>query len=485
MSDTAFLSATELAAGIKQKKFSSVELTQLYIDRIEQLDGDINAVVVRIFDRAMADAKAADEALARGEDLGPLHGVPMTIKESYVIEGTPVTFGLEAFRNNIAKKDGLAVSRFRSAGAHFIGKTNVPVNLADFQSYNPVYGVTGNPWNTGRTPGGSSGGSAAALAAGFTGLEAGSDIGGSIRNPAHFCGVFGHKPTWGIVPMQGHELVEGLPDVDLAVCGPLARSAEDLAVALNTMAGPIEREAVGWKLDLPAPDFQSLKELRVAIWPTDEVAPVSNEVADRATSVGETLAKLGATVSDTARPDFDVHKAHVAYQSLLNSVMSAGMSDAEFERARALSEAMDPNDMSDRAVVSRGMVLTHRHWVRYNNERERLRHAWVEFFKDWDILVCPQMALPAFPHDHSQFSQRTVSINGDDQYYFTQLFWAGLITNPYLPSTVFPTGPSPSEGLPIGLQAVSAPYRDYRTIEFTRLLAKEIGGFVPPPALAG
>ena len=194
-------------------------------------------MIVRTFDDALEKAAAADAVLSAGgansASLGPLHGVPMTIKESYVMANTPTTWGIKGFEGNISKTDGLAVQRFRQHGAHFLGKTNVPVELADFQSYNPIYGTTGNPFDTTRTPGGSSGGSAAALAAGFTGLEAGSDIGGSIRNPAHFCGVFGHKPTYGIVPLKGHELAPDMPDVDLAVSGPLARSAEDLELALG------------------------------------------------------------------------------------------------------------------------------------------------------------------------------------------------------------------------------------------------------------
>jgi len=235
MSSLAYLSAVELAARIKAREITSVELTRLYIDRIEKYDGDINAVIIRTFDDALEKAALADLALNEGRDLGPLHGVPMTIKESYVIADTPSTWGIEDFRDNVSDADGLAVRRFREAGAHFLGKTNVPTELADFQSYNPIYGTTGNPWDTSRTPGGSSGGSAAALAAGFSALDAGSDIGGSIRNPAHFCGVYGHKPTYGIIPMQGHELVAGIPEADLAVCGPLARSADDLRVALSIM----------------------------------------------------------------------------------------------------------------------------------------------------------------------------------------------------------------------------------------------------------
>lgn len=482
MSDLAFKSALELAAMIRDREISSAELTAHYIERIERLDGQgINAVPVRTFERAREDADRADAAMARGERLGPLHGVPMTIKESYVMQGTPTTWGLEAFRDNIGRSDGIAVSRFRAAGAHFLGKTNVPADLADFQTYNPLYGTTGNPWDTDRIPGGSSGGSAAALAAGLCALEAGSDIGGSIRNPAHFCGVYGHKPTWGIVPMAGHELLEHTPDADLSVCGPLARSAEDLAVALDTMAGAPGRERRGWRLELPAPGFSQLGDLRVALWADDGLCPVSAEISERVVSVGETLARLGATVSDTARPAFDAKRAHDTYVSLLNSVMSSAQPADEYARNVARAAEFDPADMSFRAVSARGMVLNHREWIRYNFKREHLRFAWDDFFEDWDILLCPQMSIPAFPHDHRPFRERTINVDGTQRDYFEQLFWSGLVTNAYLPSTVFPTGLS-REGLPIGIQAVGAAYRDRQTIEFARLIANELGGFqVPAP----
>ncbi len=480
MSDLAYLNATEAAARIKSGDISSVSLTEHYIDRIERYDGAVNAVIVRIFDEALKAAREADAAASRGEDLGPLHGVPMTIKESYVIAGTPSTWGLEDFRNNIAKEDGLAVRRFRAAGAHFLGKTNVPVELADFQSYNPIYGTTGNPFDTTRTPGGSSGGSAAAMAAGFSALEAGSDIGGSIRNPAHFCGVYGHKPTYGVIPMSGHELVSGLPEADLAVCGPLARSAEDLAVALDIMAGPAEREALGWQLALPKADFKDLAELRVAVWATDEMAPVDSETASRANQVAEVLRGLGATVSTTARPDFDLAVAHANYQTLLNSVMTAGLQADAVARIQERVNQLDPADMSSDAVSMRASVLPHRDWIRANGRREKLRRAWSAFFEDWDILICPQMATPAFPHDHKPFGERTLLVDNVPQPYGQQIFWAGMVVNAYLPSTVFPTGLSVG-GLPIGLQAVSAPYRDHRTIEFARQITRHIGGFVRPP----
>ena len=353
MTELHYQGALELAQRIRDGALSSVELTNHFIARIEALDGEVNAVVVRTFDAAREAAAAADAALADGRILGPLHGVPMTIKESYVMAGTPSTWGIEDFRDNVADEDGLAVKRFRSAGAHFLGKTNVPVDLADFQSYNPIYGTTGNPYDTSRTPGGSSGGSSAALAAGFSALEAGSDIGGSIRNPAHFCGVYGHKPTYGIIPMQGHELVANIPEADLAVCGPLARTADDLAQALAIMAGPATREAVGWQLALPPADFKDLNELRVAIWATDEMAPVSGEIQARAHAVAEVLAEAGATVSDTARPDFDKAFAQANYRTLLASVMTAAMTPEQVAAAQAVVDNLDPADTSQEAVSAR------------------------------------------------------------------------------------------------------------------------------------
>ena len=483
MVSLAYESALTLADRIKKRELSSRAVTELYINRIEKYDPDVNAVVVRTFEDALDRADEADRAAAGGLDLGPLHGVPMTIKESYALAGTPVTWGNEDFRDNISARDGLAVSRFRQAGALFLGKTNVPKDLADFQSYNAIFGTTGNPYDVSRTPGGSSGGSAASLAAGFCALEAGSDIGGSIRNPAHFCGVYGHKPTYGIVPMRGHELLPGTPQRDLAVCGPLARTPEDLKVALDVMAGPDEREATGWTLDLPSADFGDLKALKVALWGTDEVAPVSSEITERVLEVGELLSGLGARVSDAARPDMDLMAAHRNYQMLLASVMASAMTDEEAVRAKERADALDPEDRSSDAVNLRARVMSHRQWMRANTAREHLRRAWDRFFEDWDILVCPQMATVAFPHDHRPFSRRTLMVDGDEQPYFKQLFWAGMVVNAYLPSTVFPTGLS-REGLPIGLQAVSAPYRDHRTIEFTRQLAGHMGGFSPPAHLA-
>ncbi|MEM7407903.1 MAG: amidase [Pseudomonadota bacterium] len=475
----AFATASALARAIRAREVSSRELTEFYIGRIEQHDGDLNAVVVRDFDRALAAADRADAALAAGTATGPLHGVPMTIKESYNIEGLPTTFGIPAMRDNIAQTDADVVARFKSAGAHFLGKTNVPINLADLQSYNDIYGKTSNPWDLTRTPGGSSGGSAAALAAGLTGLDSGSDIGGSIRNPAHYCGVYGLKPTWNVISPIGHALPGTVAPGDLSVVGPMARSAEDLALAMDVVAGPNALDAAGWQLALPRPRKASLADYRVAIWADDARAPVDGPVAERIASIGETLARAGAVVSDTARPNLDIDAAIVNYKLLLHGAMSRRSTPEARAHFAEVVEALNADDLSDRALTARGTVQLHADWLARHNERTALRHAWRAFFDDWDILLCPQTATSAFAHDHQKFGARTIPVNGAPQPYFQQLFWAGLITGPYLPSTVFPTGPD-AAGLPIGVQAVGAEFDDYVTIDFCRLIAREIGGFTAP-----
>ena len=277
MRDIAFRSAAKLVAMVQRREISSEELLQLYLDRVRRFNPDLNAIVVMDVKRARTRAREADAAIARGESWGKLHGLPMTIKESYNVAGLPTTFGNPAFKNNIAARDALAVQRLKRAGVVLFGKTNVPLGLADFQSYNAIYGTTNNPWNKTRIPGGSSGGSAAALAAGMTGFESGSDIGGSIRNPAHFCGVFGHKPTWGLLPTRGHTLGTIAPS-DLSVIGPMGRSAEDLELGVSVMAGPDEIQSMGSRSRYLSAVKNSLRDYRARIWENDEQAPLCQRV---------------------------------------------------------------------------------------------------------------------------------------------------------------------------------------------------------------
>ncbi|REJ85575.1 MAG: amidase [Acidobacteria bacterium] len=443
---------------LRDGRIGSEELTRLFIARIEEHDDELNAIVVRDFDRALDAARAADAARARGESLGRLHGLPMTIKESYDIAGLPTTWGDPAAKDNRAQRDAVVVERFKGAGAHFLGKTNVPLNLADFQTFNAIHGTTHNPWRRGHTPGGSSGGSAVALATGMTALESGSDIGGSIRNPAHFCGVYGHKPTLGIVPTRGHQppgVPQSAQDPDLAVVGPLARSAEDLALAMEILAGPDVLEAPGWKLELPPPRATSLADLRVALWPDDPLAPVSEQIAGRIREVGERLAAAGATVSDTARPAFPTSLSHQTYLPLLDGMMAGPEGE-----------------------------LKYFDWMGLHGRRGFLREQWRQFFEQWDVVLCPISTTTAFPQDEEGGFERTLRVDGDERPYFEQVFWAGLATVAYLPATVFPTGLS-EDGLPIGVQAIGPAYGDRTTIEVARLMAQEIGGFQAPPGYGG
>ncbi len=479
MTELAFRSASDLAACIKARDIGCVELLNLYFDRVDRINADLNAIIVQIRDAAMARAEEADQALAKGEDWGPLHGVPMTTKESYDIAGTPTTWGAPHLKDNIASKDALAVSRLKAAGAVIFGKTNVPLMLSDFQSYNDIYGTTNNPWDLGRTPGGSSGGAAAALAAGLTGLETGSDIGGSIRNPAHFCGVFGHKPTWNLLPPRGHAMPGILTPSDISVIGPLGRSASDVETTVRIMAGPDEITSRGMKLDLP-PLTKRLSELSVAVWRDDDMAPVDASVSARVDAVAQALADAGAHVDFDARP-VDARHSHTVYQCLLQATMSARLPEDRYREIERRVAAMDSADDSIGAGIQRSQVARFREWTANNEQRTHLRWQWHEFFGRFDIVLAPMMATSAFVHDHRPFGERTVVVNGEAVSYFDQVFWAGLASVAYLPATVIPTGPD-AAGLPIGVQIIGPEYGDLITIGVARLLEEAGFAFTPAPA---
>ncbi len=468
MTDLHFRSATLLLRGLRQGEFSARELLEHFLARIDRLNPSINAVILQDRPGARARADAADAARARGESLGALHGLPMTVKESYDVAGMPTTWGIPELRDNVVSQDALAVQRLTAAGANVFGKTNVPIRLADFQSYNVIYGTTGNPWNPERTPGGSSGGSAAALAAGLTGLEIGSDIGGSIRNPAHFCGVFGHKPTWNLCPMRGHALGGVLTPTDISVIGPLARSAHDLEMSLRLMAIPDVMDAPGLQVNLRGL-HEPTSALRVAVWDSDPMCPSSDAVVKRVRAVAQTLADQGAAVSDTARPEFSPEHSHEVFNALLASAMSARMPDADFAAMVARADRASPEDRSPVAQQARWQTLRARDWVRLNEARTKLRWAWHRFFERYDVLITPIMPTTAFAHDHKAFGQRTIDIDGQQLPYFSQTFWAGLAGVSYLPATVIPGGQGP-DGLPIGVQLIGPAYSDMRLIQLAQRL---------------
>jgi amidase len=481
MLETPFRSAVDLAAQLRKKSIGCRELLELYIGRTERFNPKLNAIVAMDLAAARKRADAADAALARGEVWGPLHGVPMTVKESYDVVGMPTTWGLPELKENFPKANALAVDRLIKAGVVLFGKTNVPLLLADWQSYNAVYGTTNNPWDLTRSPGGSSGGSSAALAAGLTGIEAGSDIGASIRNPAHFCGVFGHKPTYGIVPPRGQALPGTYAPSDITVVGPMARSAADLAVALEVMAGPDEIEGAGWRLDLPKPKKKRLAEYRVALMLTDRNSEVDQPVQDQLQKLADFLAKSGAAVSDTARPAIDTSEAQRAYIALLRAATSGRQTDAVFAQNLAAAKALRPEDDGYYARMVRANTMHHRDWLAFNQARHRMRFAWAAFFKEYDLLLCPAAASAAFPHDQKgERYERTILVNGRQVPTTDQLFWAGYSCMAYLPSTVAPVGLT-EEGLPVGVQIIAPQYGDLTAIEFARLIEQEYRAFVPPP----
>jgi len=476
-----FCSAKQLASLIRKKKIGCLELLNLYWKRIERYNHKINAIIFMNIAAARKRAKQADKALAKGEVWGPLHGVPMTIKESYDVLGMPTTWGVPQFRDNYPTKNAIAVDRFLKAGVVLFGKTNVPLYLADWQTFNEIYGTTNNPWDVTRVPGGSSGGAAAALAAGLTGIEAGSDIGASIRNPAHYCGVYGHKPTFGIVSPRGQALPGVVAATDISVIGPMARSAEDLALALDVMAGPDEIDRAGWQLRLPRPNKKRLREYKVAVIYTDPEAEVDGEVQKRLYAVVDFLLKNKVKVSGNARPEIDSRQAYRNYIQLLRAATSGRMTPEMFQKNLEALRLIDPSDGSYQAQLIRAQAMYHKDWLALNEARHKMRLAWADFFRDYDLLLCPAATTAAFPHKQKgERWERMVVVNGQPQPSTTQMFWAGYSCNFYLPSTVAPAGFS-SEGLPVGVQIIGPQYGDHTCISFARLLEKEFQAFVPPP----
>jgi amidase len=448
-SDHAYGNAADLVGALAAKQVSSVELTDAAIARIEALDKAINAVVVRDFDRARQAARAADAALARGE-YGALLGLPMTVKEMFDVAGLPTTWGNPKFRDWTAPVDSLVIARLKAAGAVILGKTNVPFLARDYQSYNEIYGTTNNPWDLGRTPGGSSGGAAATLAAGFVALELGSDIVGSLRCPAHFCGVFAHKPSLDLVPLRGAG-PPGVPPLPvrggLLVAGPMARSASDLALELQVIAGPDElSEGVGYKLALPAARHQDLPGFRVLVVDAHPLCPTAESVRD-------------------------------ALDRLANRLSRA---DAKVARASPLLP-----DLAEAARVHvelvRGLTLSNREWISAIRLQERMRQQWRELAKSFDVVLCPASPTLAFPHDHRRDQEkRRLNIDGKEIRYRNQMVWSSMATVLGLPATVAPIGHS-AKGLPIGVQIIGPYLEDRTTIAFAGLVEREFGGFVPPP----
>jgi amidase len=481
--DVATATATELAQALRQRTISSRELLDHLLDRIDQQDGELNTVVALDADRAREAATAADEATVRGEDGGPLYGLPMTVKDVWETEGLVTTSGAPELKDYVPAVDAPAVARLKSAGAIVFGKTNTPPYAGDWQTSNAVYGLTRNPWDPARTPGGSSGGAAAAVAAGFTPLELGSDIGGSIRNPAHYTGVYGIKPSWGVVPSRGH--IPGPPgslvEADVNCNGPLARSLADLRTALGIIVGPLPEAAAGWRLDLrEGPPIDGVAGLRVAtvIGEGGDVLPLAADVRARLDGLVDRLADAGARV-EAARLPVPLGDGLRSWQDLVLPIIGAALPDDEYAAFMGMDDLPgdDPLLNSGRALVSR-----YRSWAQANARRQHQRAAWARLFEDHDVVLAPVMPTAAFPHDVDRpIPERTVDIDGTAVSHLVAMAWCGAIGSVLLPSVTLPTGPTP-EGLPVGIQVVGPFLSDLRLLRIAELIDGAAGpGFSPPP----
>lgn len=481
--ELSYRSAGELIAALDGRQVSARELVDSAIARIEVLDPKINAVVVRDFERARIAANQADAALARGERR-PLLGLPMTVKEQYGVAGLPTTRGDPKYKGWKAEVDALVVQRLKAAGAIILGKTNVPIAMRDWQSYNEVYGTTNNPWDTSRSPGGSSGGAAAALAAGFVALELGTDMGGSLRCPAHFCGVFSHKPSLDLVPQRGPAPPQ-LPSVplrgDLAVAGPMARSAADLALGLAVVAGPDElAEGIGYKLALPPSRHDKLPDFRVLVLDKHPLCPTASSITEALNGLADRLGKSGCTILRESAKLPDLARTTQIYFELMAAAYGVDLSPEDSARFEGAAKALPPEDQSLAAYRLRGIASNHAEWIRASRVRTALRGPWFDLFRDVDIVLCPPMPTAAFRHDHSPFFGRRLDIDGNQIRYLDQMAWAGIASLNGLPATTMPIGKT-EEGLPIGVQIIGGYLEDRTPITFAGLVEREFGGFTPPP----
>jgi amidase len=470
-----FSTAGEMLAALRARKISSSELVELHLKRIEELDGPLNSIPVRTADRARDAAKRADAALARGQR-APLLGLPMTLKESTQTAGLPQTAGMELFKDYKPATDGPISTAVFEAGACLLGKTNIPVALGDWQADSPVYGRCNNPWDLKRTPGGSTGGGGAALAAGLTPLEVGSDIGGSIRVPGTYCGVYGHRPTETAIPRPGSFPMADLPNPAalMGVQGPLARSADDLELLFDVIAGPEVGEAAGWRLELPQARHARLGDFRVAVMPPFPWVKPSAEMQSKVDALARFLSQQGAKVAQ-AMPSFNYEQYFRDYLCLLTVQVTQGQSREEREAA---AKARSNRGLLD--AQADGLTIDAVGYLALLRRREQARAAWRTFFKDWDVLIGPMTLDAAFEHQTGPLSERRLRIDNEQVPYELNLTYPMWAIFAGQPSTAFPAGLNRA-GLPLGLQAIGPYLEDRTTLRFAQLLEREWEGFRRPP----
>ncbi|MCG8336813.1 MAG: amidase [Proteobacteria bacterium] len=478
-------SATELVKAIKKGNLSAESLMESTLKRIGAINPSLNAIISNDFENALIKAKEADKQRDRKENLGLLHGIPVTIKDNLEVMGMPCTAAAKDFQQHMPNRNADVVDALLQEGAIVIGKTNLPKLADDFQTYNDLFGKTTNPWDQSKTPGGSSGGAAAAVAAGLSVLDIGNDVGGSIRIPAHFCGIYGHKPTYGIVPDRG--MVPPAPGIfagdfsfnmDIVTNGPLARSPEDLELIMKIIAQPKANDRKAWQLSLPESKKNKLNDFKIGIWADDEACPVDKSIVDAIHRVADELSNEGVIVEES-KPNLDFNRCFNLFSSLLNAVLGQATPHKIFKKWIEKESELDHSNSGYKNKQMIGAIQRHRDWLMRDAERQIFRQKWSEFFQEYDLLLCPAVCTNAIAHDHSPWFDRTIQINNKAYPYSNLMGWPGLTNSVYLPSTVVPIGIS-NDGLPIGMQIVGDYLEDMTCIHFAMVLKEKIGGFTPP-----
>ena len=481
--DPAFATSAEMADALRAKRISARELLTITFQRIDRDNPKINAIVWQTREQAIARAREADETLAKGKSLGALHGVPLTIKESFAYQGSPNTWGLPPLAEKISPRTAVAVARLESAGAIVVGKTNVPVMLGDWQSYNPVYGTTNNPWDLSRTPGGSTGGGAAAVAAGIGALTIGSDLSGSIRIPAHFCGVYGHKPSLDLVSTDGFQPGpwDGSPGypMDISVVGPLARDARDLALALQVLGGPNGDQTKAWRWRLPTPRHKRMEDFRIGYVGDDAGARLASDVGTVYEQALSELGRAGVKMERGWPAGIDPEAQMKTFGYLLSALVTADVGADQRQKFREQLQR-DPSD-----VFAAGAVEPHARWLHETQQRLRVRATWQTYFESHDLFLMPVSVTAAFPHDHREpITSRVIETQDGKRPYVRDVpYWISFASLGGLPATAAPIGTT-REGLPVGIQIVGPMWEDGTAIEFAALLSAIVGGFQAPPHFA-
>ena len=486
-----FQSATELLSLLRARKIGAVELLKLHLARLDRFNSALNVVIATDRDGALRAATQADNTRRDASDLPALHGLPMTIKDAFEVAGMPATCGLPFLAGHRPQEDADAVARLKAAGAIVYGKTNVPPGAFDWQSYNSIYGTSNNPWDLTRTPGGSSGGSAGAVAAGLAPLELGSDIGGSVRCPAHFCGIYAHKPSHGLVPGRGHipPLPGQIARYELGVYGPLARSARDLELALDILTAPEELQRPAVRVAVPASRHERLENFRVAVWADSSTFAVDARCLDAIAGFAEDLRRMGVTVDASARPAIDWPAAYEIYLATLLPIMGSGLPAQTAQQLLGAARALPPGSASYVARTGRALEMRHFEYINLMGQREQLCRRFHDFFKSHDLLICPVMPTVAYGHDHrgdgapdpiTLTESRSMIVDGRPRPYMDGLQWPSVATVADLPATAVPTGRF-IDGMPMGVQLIG-PYLEDRTpLRFAQLVERELGGFKAPP----